>query len=139
MQRIHDHIKEQFNKPNTNNEQLVAIPGQEKNLEEDGHRHRHHSHDHDHDLPADHPHHTFTVEGAAHVREHISALGAKAAKALRGGPRAAAAAAAGGAMHWEYVAIAAAGLLIFGISRVVANRHSLKKFFIKKQGYDYDR
>ena len=59
---------------------------------------------------------------------------------LRGGPHASARGhGLGYVTLWEWLGLAAAAMLIFGVSRVVANRHKLKRYVLRKQGYDLDK
>ena len=80
-------------------------------------------------------HHTMTAEEKL---KHAISSSLQGAIGLRGGPEQRKPG-EGNNRLWEWLGFVAAALLIFGISRIVANRHKLKRYFLRKQGYDLDK
>ena len=70
--------------------------------------------------------------------QHAIAASSQGAVGLRGGPEQHKSGEINNRL-WEYLGFVAAAILLFAISRVVANRHKLKRYFLRKQGYDLDK
>jgi hypothetical protein len=56
---------------------------------------------------------------------------------LRGGPSLEGS--GGFHMHWEWLWLACAAVLTFVVSRIVAYRHRIKRYFYRSRGFDFDK
>ena len=56
---------------------------------------------------------------------------------LRGGP--ALEGSGGFHMHWEWLFLFCGALMTFAVSRLVAYRHRIKRYFYRSRGFDFDK